>query len=518
MALTIHQLSHCTPTLIASQTSWGSNVYNESDPLKRTFSGFLGFRLLWESDDSPIFWDGNLEFSEHHDYRVDERYNDCTHIKVQGDIYPFLSPFEDRSSVSTWDDDPGMILYPGGSVPRHLSTRTAKLRARGESISRYHTQAFAVVAWRSDPWGTIFVYSIATMDLNRGYFTSNQSITSRLYPLTPLTYRGELYEPQPRYYNHYGVIKCSYKDEGVYLSKAKELVDYYADFDLMMHHGGTFNRGNKLVEVQCPTKKFTGIGIDTNLLNAMVTPKHSESWGILAGEAYASAEDIGFSSNGIAYAKDLLDLSTQAKRTLQSAKSIIGKTRGKMAAISSLFLSFYYGWSLTVRDSQELLQLAGDYSKTPARRTASRFYQEVGYTFQQFYSVYFYPHKKLTSDLGLFMKYFDLDLDLGNIWDMIPFSFVVDWFVGIGDVAERCAGYMDMNYIHEVIASSRTTKLTRSLLPTQLGLPSSSAGNISLSKYERKFSPYAEEPSFLPTVNPNFTHWVEAGALILSRK
>lgn len=515
MALTIHNLTHFTALSRGHSVSLGSNVYNESDALKKPFSGCGNMIQLLNHDDQPVFLDGSLEFTEWHTANVDKRYNNIIHSHVEGDVFPFVNDVFGTTSHSSWDEGDLILL-----TNRFYSTKVRRTATcRSTSDRNYHVRILGLYAWYVDPFGKLAHCFIHTWYNTTSSFPKyyRNLVSIDVSPNAPTYWDGYPFPYQEKSYYFYP--NCRYENEEEFFSYFEENLDMQMLFAVRYYENYNFTRASQ----RCPYYSVTcrpvsSVPTNDDVIGAITTPPPHESWGTLAGEAYASAEDIGFSSNGVAYAKDLLDLSTQARRTLQSVKSLFGKCKGKMAAISSLFLSFYYGWRLTVADSKELLALSAEYSRHPVKRSGRRFYSDARQSYTQIYTVYFYPHQQLTDDLSLFMKYFDLDLDLGNIWDMIPFSFVIDWFVGIGDVAEAAAGYMDMNYSHKVIASSRTEIMRKQLYPRQLGLPSFSVGSVYLKYYSRIYSPYAEEPNFLPHVNPNFTHWVEAGALVLSRK
>lgn len=55
-----------------------------------------------------------------------------------------------------------------------------------------------------------------------------------------------------------------------------------------------------------------------------------------------------------------------------------------------------------------------------------------------------------------------LQVNLANIWDLIPFSFIADWFTNVGDTAaylDDCANYNSVNYKFDDISASATRRI-----------------------------------------------------------
>lgn len=105
-----------------------------------------------------------------------------------------------------------------------------------------------------------------------------------------------------------------------------------------------------------------------------------------------------------------------------------------------------------------------------------------------------------------------------NLWDLIPFSFVIDWFLDIGEFLERIDfQYRLMRYRVRYATLSYKTTATAWLIATP-DLPY--LGQISLVQYHRWTTDHCPEPSKSSIDSPDdFNHWLEASALIVqSRK
>jgi hypothetical protein len=105
---------------------------------------------------------------------------------------------------------------------------------------------------------------------------------------------------------------------------------------------------------------------------------------------------------------------------------------------------------------------------------------------------------------------------LENIWDLVPYSFVIDWFINIGDFLERvdiCLRLSRLN-IRYATMSQKSTKM-KQIKASQV-YPF--VGTIQMVQYSRWTSDQCPVPSFFfhntPTVS---NHWLEASALIIQR-
>lgn len=242
----------------------------------------------------------------------------------------------------------------------------------------------------------------------------------------------------------------------------------------------------------------------------------SVRWGELASDAYSSVPF--FKSNGIAYSQDLINLKKSAKSTIDTIASFGSK--GRLAAkAANLFLSFYYGWRLMISDTQELVdayQKAASLRSNLCKATSQRSWVTHGAsyvaTFQCFYDRY-----SKASGLDRFILDNDLALTPENLWDLVPFSFVVDWFTGIGNILEDASNYYNMVQKHNVVCSGRSIKATRRISARDLCAPW--VGEILISYYDRWYTKGALSPTFhfSNSVNP-LDHAIEGSALIVSRR
>jgi hypothetical protein len=109
------------------------------------------------------------------------------------------------------------------------------------------------------------------------------------------------------------------------------------------------------------------------------------------------------------------------------------------------------------------------------------------------------------------------DLTFQNVWDLIPYSFVLDWFVDVGGFLERVDTSlrilrMDIRYV-----TMSHKRVVRSQITPTLSFPFS--GTINMVEYSRWTVDRCPLPPLFAPSKPTVTsHWLEAGALLVQRR
>jgi hypothetical protein len=103
-----------------------------------------------------------------------------------------------------------------------------------------------------------------------------------------------------------------------------------------------------------------------------------------------------------------------------------------------------------------------------------------------------------------------------NVWDLIPFSFVLDWFINIGDFLERFdAGQRIQRLNIQYVTTSRKDIVSGNLIPSA---SSPYVGTVEMAHYTRWVSDQCPVPPLSPSDNLTVSnHWLEAGALLIQR-
>lgn len=232
-----------------------------------------------------------------------------------------------------------------------------------------------------------------------------------------------------------------------------------------------------------------------------------------------------FDSNGIAFAKDVASLPTTILKDLDNLKQFTKVTKsGKLKIAASIFLSVHYGYKLLAADGMELVRELLKYQTECTNHlaqsvTASSNLSERGpfrlADANGHLNVYYNPYSRLCTDIGRFAEAVDLVPDFSNVWDMIPFSFVVDWFTNIGDLASGIDNFFTLTQQSEVLGSILSKNVSYTYQPEGF------EGNLTIRHYFRTCRPgWYPIPKFsFQLKNPvtNLYHWLESSALVVSK-
>lgn len=105
---------------------------------------------------------------------------------------------------------------------------------------------------------------------------------------------------------------------------------------------------------------------------------------------------------------------------------------------------------------------------------------------------------------------------LQNVWDLIPYSFVIDWFVDIGSLLERIdADIRILQLPIRYATMSRKVTADLTLSPTA-NFPYS--GTVNKVQYQRWVTDHCPVPTPSVSQTPDFDHWIESAALLITRK
>lgn len=254
------------------------------------------------------------------------------------------------------------------------------------------------------------------------------------------------------------------------------------------------------------------------------TPK--EMWGDLADVAVQNARCLDI--NSIAYARDLVQLK-------DSCESILMLLRGKpnLRKLADAWLSFKYGFRLLIADSMELGHALGgsvverwnkkfstcramEKSVSIATKGPLRDHPVLE---QYNLKVYYSPDRDRFLSLCRIMMDWDTFPSLQNIWDLIPLSFVVDWFTDFSRTLSR----IDTNtYINTVdvqgVIETRKSYI-QSIPAEKLYLPGGAvwSGCLDLDIYSRRLPNHLTLPLLRFGSPREFHNIVELTAIIIQR-
>jgi len=241
-------------------------------------------------------------------------------------------------------------------------------------------------------------------------------------------------------------------------------------------------------------------------------PKHN---GDLAMEA--SAKVNANSVNMIAFLADLRD-----------PKALIPKLKElkKLKGVADNYLTVNYGILPTIDDLKSITE-AFKRRKPFFDRNGWKVYnadhRDSGSRDNVFYDLE--QHIKLAiddEDNGFEALYQRMDSigifpTMENIWDLIPYSFVIDWIIDVGGFLERVDARMRLQTLNIRYATWSLKRTSRKdILPTVV-LPL--VGTIETVSYHRRTSDQCPLPPLsLQGTLADFDRWIEASALIIQRK
>jgi hypothetical protein len=215
-------------------------------------------------------------------------------------------------------------------------------------------------------------------------------------------------------------------------------------------------------------------------------------------------------------------------------KSLIASANGHVSAkwLTSVYLQMKYGFSNTVRDAIDIMKYLREESKRLLSKYSNRQithasggmqipYDGVGFYFLDGYEVTTLTVCCSTMDHGLAQvcrAAMDIDVfpELGNIWDVIPFSFVVDWFVPFGDLFDAIDAntYKSTLSVHYCTISQNYVFHGANVGEWLPNLGGTFQGTADVRLYSRQVTHSIPSPSLELHTPTGFTQWIPAGALI----
>lgn len=246
--------------------------------------------------------------------------------------------------------------------------------------------------------------------------------------------------------------------------------------------------------------------------------ERNPNWSALAGEAYQS---LGMADiNGVANIKELISFGDEVR---SFAKTLEHVPHAAVKNLAAAWLAVHYGFKLTMLDINETLEVFRQHALKRSSLSKCQAVENWSVDSRRYsarYQVFFDEFANVESYLVRLQNLTDATLTSENLWDMVPWSFVVDWFINVGDLLQSLDNYANLMQKHNVICCGRSIKGTSNLVPSQINLPSEyHSGQLVCSYYTRAYQSNLIRPSLVPsvTVNP-FNHLVEAAALYISIK
>lgn len=193
--------------------------------------------------------------------------------------------------------------------------------------------------------------------------------------------------------------------------------------------------------------------------------------------------------NSLAYIHDAYKLRDDVKALITAVKGVRNPKNW-----ANLWLSYRYGLPLFIQDSHEIITASKKmYAednvhsiqtiRSSRTRKAPGVYSGEDVHIEGHMKVYLDNRPAIKRKLIKDLHQWDLVPDLENIWDFIPYSFVLDWVIPVGDLLTRldAANYVS---VFPILGALYSVKLTVS----STALPPPWHGHITTKWYSRAFA------------------------------
>lgn len=234
----------------------------------------------------------------------------------------------------------------------------------------------------------------------------------------------------------------------------------------------------------------------------------------LEGEATQEAADRVryFDGNTAVYLKELFELKDAILDLVRLLKGDVS-----LKSLADLWVSSQYGLKLTALDT---IDLAGAAARKLKSSPWDLFSVSRGSAFRDNVTCHvkmYYDPTTRNGFASVMANLFEWDLfpSLQNVWDIVPYSFVVDWFVDVEGflTAIDTRTYLSVLNVFSTLYSVKYGWGVN--LPQQLGL----LGRVQASRFTRFSTKEPIEP--VPTFSgdlPSFKNVITGGALIIQRR
>lgn len=258
-------------------------------------------------------------------------------------------------------------------------------------------------------------------------------------------------------------------------------------------------------------------------------------WSVMTQEAVESSHNWG--NNMLALIRDIThlhsDVSSLAKTASDFGQSLASSFKGgsKAQAVkdgASLYLGNKYGYGLTVADCWSVGQTLNSLRKQPAsmkygvRKLRSR--KELSWnltygTWTVNYSLLARVGECDSVLMDLIERALSWDIypTLGNMWDFVPYSFVIDWLVDVGGVLESIDARVNTLYL-PLKSLTKSEKITSPFISPTWCYGQDASGSLELTYYRRW--PQFEWDHIVPSLQPGSGldgHFLESASLIIQR-
>lgn len=246
-------------------------------------------------------------------------------------------------------------------------------------------------------------------------------------------------------------------------------------------------------------------------------PTDIKSYGDLAGEAVDALD-----RNSI----NMFEFIQGIKRPWELVPKL--KNLSKLKTHAGNYLGYEYGIMPTISDLETLRDAvlntakpyfdSNNYQVVTAGHSASRSNSVSDVTLTNRIKIAINPSDGRLNALSERLRDIGTFPSVDNLWDLVPYSFVIDWFINVGDMLESLddrfrIATLPIEYV------TRSSKLEiRPKLPESLKAMGVH-GTVLITLYDRSVSRRCPEPTLSFEVSNSLPdHWLEASALIVTAR
>lgn len=246
-------------------------------------------------------------------------------------------------------------------------------------------------------------------------------------------------------------------------------------------------------------------------------PINDVHYGDLAQDALSKVQRNNV--NMISFLKDL----RHPTEMIPSLKNL--RNLKKLKSYANSYLTVKYGLLPTISDLRSIVEAvkkhgpyfdSNGFSTYSAGRITSKNDYAMRYVLAQHIKVAIADEDSVLMDLIRRLDDIDILPTFENLWDLVPYSFVIDWFIDFGDFWERVDTRLRLSRLNiRYVTSSRKTEIYGY---HQGSVQNPMVGFVDWVHYHRWVSDQCPVPPLSLQNNPkDFHHWVESAALIIQR-
>lgn len=385
---------------------------------------------------------------------------------------------------------------------------------------------------------TLSVTSSGTADSGRGEW--KYSVTRKYHSTNLAVYTRtksgtfEVWESGGYWYSNYHVTETTvykYRDGTPDKVWSQEFSNSYRQNTVSVGMIGIRRADKAFSYLYFPT------ALDYDVQDAMfLALRDDAAWSNLVQSAISSAH--AWDNNMLALIKDIIHLRVDVESMCSTAKDLARNTRvlvqtgeglrSTTQSLASTYLGNKYGYGLTVSDCWTVGEAVRDIRKRAkslkygVQKLRSRYQSTITTNLGDYQASYAYMARVEKCDstiMNLIRTSMSWDFypTTANMWDFVPYSFVVDWLVDVGGLLETIDTSLEKAYL-PVRSITKSVKMTSLQTEPNRFWGRGATGVVSISYY-RRFPSFEWDP-LLPILQPGSGlngHFLESAALIIQR-